>query len=285
MNNFFNITPLSWLLVIIPFLFFIIAVIIMLRIYIRFYKEARRSPDEVLNSMLSFAEKVGIDTSDVIKFRDSIVGEKLEDFGILEHRRYHALVIEYRGSLCQAEGEKQIVLQIAEKIDESRKIDLITSDIFDVIYCPLKYSACKALSGILGVNEEEFLSKAVEPEALVKTSAIMRKNYWDRVKSIFMRRLGFQNLKSFGIIDEARKIILLRSGKQAIWFQKIGAYIGKEKNEILFVLRFRAKLTIRGRGIKFLTSNVFNYTLYYPFGASGRESLRKILKIYFMMKE
>jgi hypothetical protein len=281
MNNFFSITPLSWLLFIIPLLFFIV-VVIMLRIYIRFYKEARRSPDKVLNSMLSFAEKVGIDTSDVIKFRDSIVGEKLEDFGILERRKYRAMIIEYRGSLCQVEGEKQVVLQITEKIDESRKIDLITSDIFDVIYCPLKYSVCKALSSILGANEGEFLSKAAGAETLAKVSATLRKNYWDRIKDISIGWLGFQILKSFGIIDEASKIIPLKSGKQAIWAQKIGAYIGKEKNELLLILGFRSKLTVKGRKIKFLKSNVFNYTLYYPFGASGRESLRKALQIYFM---
>jgi hypothetical protein len=77
----------------------------------------------------------------------------------------------------------------------------------------------------------------------------------------------------------------LKSGKRALWFQRIDAYIGKEfiakgKNEILFVLKFRAKLIAKGFRSKFLSPAVFNYKLYYPFGTSGRESLRKALRYY-----
>ena len=72
-----------WLPFLIPFLFFIGVVSLMLRFYRRIYRKVHTDPDEALDSVLSFAGRFHVDASYVVKFRDSIIGEKLEDFNDL----------------------------------------------------------------------------------------------------------------------------------------------------------------------------------------------------------
>lgn len=247
---------------------------LMLRFYGRVYKEVLKDPDEALDSMLSFGKKVGIDTSFAAKFRDSIIGEKSEDFGIIECRKYRQKLIEYAASFCQAEGKKQIVLRITEKLDRPRLIDLLMSDV-DVTYCPLGQKACMELANILGPGEDVFLEKAREAEAIY-SSGEGKRSFWGRIKDRFMRRVAFQPLKYFGIIDKATRSWPLRHGKEGFWFQSIGAYIGREDDEILLLLRLRSKLVVRRRFVRFLYPAVFNYLLYFPFGAPSREFLRKV---------
>jgi hypothetical protein len=277
MQSFLNVPPLLWLLFLVPLLFFIAGIIFMLRVYVRLYRKVQRDPDEALDSLLSVAERIGINTSDAVRLRDSIIGEKLKDFGIIEFREYCRKTIEYAGSLCRVEGRKQIVVRITEKIDKPRLTDLFSFDV-EVTYCPLGQAVCKELANILGENEEVFLRKAAEGEAVSRSSETMERNRYGRLKDIFIRRLAFQPLKYFGIIDEASKSVPLTSGKEAFWFQRIGAYIGKEKDEILLVLELRAKLTAKGYRVKFLSPAAFNYKLYYPLGAPARQFLREILQ-------
>ena len=112
MQTFLNVPPLLWLLFLVPLLFFIAGIVFMLRVYIKIYKKVQRDPDEALDSLLSVAERIGINTSDAASLRDSIIGEKLEDFGIIEFREYCRKTIEYAGSLCRVEGRKQIVAEL-----------------------------------------------------------------------------------------------------------------------------------------------------------------------------
>ena len=268
-----NTPPFLWLLFLIPLLFFIAGVFFFIRVYTRIYKKIRSDPDEALDSILSLAGKVGIDITDVIKLRNSVIGEKLGESDIIERRKYRRKIIEYTVLLCRAEGEKQMVLRITDKVDSPRLTDLFSSDV-DVIYCPLKQTVCRELANILGANEEAFLSKAAEGEIVFKSSRTTKTNYVDRLKSIFVRWFTFKTLRYFGIIDDVTKSVQLGSGKQAFWFQRISAYIGKENDEILLILKIRSKLIVKGYRIKFLSPAVFNYTLYYPFGTSGREFLR-----------
>lgn len=282
MQSLLNVPPLLWLLFLVPLLFFIAGIVFMLRVYVRIYKKVQRDPDEALDSLLSVAERIGINTSDAAKLRDSIIGEKLKDFGIIEFRKYRRKTIEYAGSLCQTEGRKQIVVRITEKVDKPRLTDLLSFDV-EVTYCPLGQTACRKLANILGENEEVFLRKSAEGEEVSRSSGTIERNWCGRLKDTFIRWLAFQPLKYFGTVDEAAKSVPLTSGKQALWFQRIGAYIGKEKDEILLVLELRAKLTAKGYRVKFLSPAAFNYKIFYPLGAPGRQSLRKILQTHFDM--
>ena len=78
-------------------------------------------------------------------------------------------------------------------------------------------------------------------------------------------------MKNFGRIDRSSAIAPKNDERRINYQLDITASIGKEFDEIILVLRFEMQYSETGRPGK------LHYILYYPFGAEGRDKLRKIL--------
>ena len=90
-------------------------------------------------------------------------------------------------------------------------------------------------------------------------------------KNTLLRWFAFLPLKEFGRVDEISKRAHVADRRQIQFSLDTSAYIGKEFNEVLLVLRFELKYKDTG------VPGYIHHIMYYPFGVMGRENLRKML--------
>ena len=86
-----------------------------------------------------------------------------------------------------------------------------------------------------------------------------------------LRWFAFLPLKDFGQIDLITASPRAAGGNEIRYELGINAYIGKESDEIILVLRFEMKYMETGK------PGELHYILYYPFGEVGRKNLRRML--------
>ena len=249
-------------------IFFLICVFCMFRIYKRIYKTAESDPGRALGSIISLAQKIGINVEAIGAIRDSMLGEKIKDIAVVEKRRYRRMIIEHSLHLYKKEGRKNIVLRVHEYIDRPRLTDWLMA-VKNVYYFPLGEGAWRALAGILGQDEQTFL-RTVEEYGAVN---VRKRKSW--LKNLFQRIFFAQIMKDLGIIESKSTSLRLKSGKKCAWSQKISASLGKEKDESLLILKFVQKYSFPP--LPFNIPRGAKYILYYPFGAPGREHFRKII--------
>lgn len=137
---------------------------------------------------------------------------------------------------------------------------------------PIRSGAAHALLSILESNEEQFLRTAADYESRIEMEQTIERDPLAKAKNNLLRWFAFVPLKSFGPIDRISTRVPVTGRKQIQYDLDIGAYIGKEFDEIILVLRFEMKYRKTG------APGRLHYILYYPFGAQGRENLRRILR-------
>ena len=244
----------------------------LLGLYRRIYDEFKRNPCLALGSLTALAEKYGLNTEHINKLRQELIGQRTKDLGFIECREYRDKIIEYSAFLSQAKKEIQLVLRISDRINDKRFFDFFMAEDFTAKYCPLTRSACGKISSIIGKDEDEFLKNS--KKGIIKTP------------NFIVRNFGFWNVRDYGLIDEKSKSLTSKAGRFFRWNQQISACTGREKEGDIFILKIKSNLTETKKifGTFVFKPAVFSYSLRYPFGAKGRQSLRVILTEYLNEK-
>jgi len=225
--------------------------------------------DEMTGRILGTADSLGVSTQGIRKLMEVTIGEKIRDLGIIETRTYGRAEIKYSAHISQVGEEKKVVLVIHDEAIKPTLIDFSRDR--GEYHIPIGREAAYALSNILDRDEEYFLRTAAECESRLEMKQMIEKDPVEKAKNTILRWFAFLPLKEFGRIEEIYKEVALTDRKQIQYHLDIGAYTGKESDEIIFVLRFDMKYSETG------APGRLRSILYYPFGAQGRENLRKML--------
>ena len=220
--------------------------------------------------ILDTAGEIGVDTTAVRKLLEITIGKPIGDPALIEGRTYGRLEIEYFARLHEVEGERQLVLIIKDEAVKPTLIDF--SQRKDEYRIPIRRGAIHTVLSILENDEDRFMRTAADYESQIQTRQIIEKEPLREAENTVLRWFAFLPLKDLGRIDQISKCVPLTSHRQIQYELDISAYVGKEFDEIILVLRFEVKY--RETGVPGRLHNI----LYYPFGAHGRENLRKMLK-------
>jgi len=228
----------------------------------------RSSTDEV-EPIADTADQLGADTSAVSELFRITVGEPVRDLGLIERRTCGEADMEYSAQLCRVEDQLRIVLSVKDEATSFSAFSL--SKDREEYRIPISKTAAEALASILEVDEDNFMGTAAAYESLVKLKQIIGKDRVAKIKDTVLRWFAFLPLKDFGQIDVLTAVPRAFGGKEIRYELGINAYIGKEADEIILVLRFEMKYTETGK------AGQLHYILYYPFGEIGRANLRRML--------
>jgi hypothetical protein len=215
------------------------------------------------------AAQLGSDSGAVGELFRITIGEPIRDLGLVERRTCGEADIEYSAQLCRVEDELRLVLSVKDEATSFSAFSL--SKDREQYRIPISKKAADALASILEVDEENFMGTAAAYDSLVKLKQSIGKDRVAKIKDTVLRWFAFLPLKDFGQIDVLTAIPRAVGGKEIRYELGINAYIGKEADEIILVLRFEMKYTETGR------SGQLHYILYYPFGEVGRVNLRRML--------
>ncbi len=225
--------------------------------------------DEMTGRILDTADSLGVNTQGVRKLIEVTIGEKIRDLGIIETRTYGRAEIKYSAHISKVGEEKKVVLIIHDDAMKPTLIDF--SKDREEYHIPIGREAAHVLSNILEHDEEHFLRTAAECESRLEMKQMIEKDPVAKTKNTILRWFAFLPLKEFGRIEAIHKEVALTGRKRIQYLLDIGAYIGKESDEIILVLRFDMKYSETG------APGRLHHILYYPFGAQGRDNLRKVL--------
>jgi len=253
-----------WMLFVLAIMFFILRMLWrVMRTYLA------HTSDDPAERILDAADQFGADTSGIRKRLESTIGEKVRDLGFIEARSYGGLKIEYSAHLSDVEGRRRIILVIKDEAFLNSMLNLSTRK--DEHRIPIRSGAAKALFSILEGNEERFMRIAEDYESRIAIEQMIERDPLKKTKNTLLRWFAFLPLKNFGRIDQILEAVPRKDGRRIEYQLDINTYIGKEFDEIMLVLRFEMQYSETGRPGK------LHYILYYPFGAEGRNNLRRIL--------
>lgn len=227
------------------------------------------APGDPAERILDMADQFGADTSGIRSLWEVTIGKKIRDLGSIERRSYGGLQIEYVAQLSDVRGERRIILIVKDEAVGSIFTNLTMRR--DEYHIPIRSGAAKALLSILERDEEQFMSTARDCESIIEMKQTIEKDRMGKIKNTLLRWFAFLQLKDFGRIDQVLEVVTKKDGRRINYQLDINAYIGKEFNEIILVLRFEMRYSETGH------PGNLHHILYYPFGAQGRENLRRIL--------
>lgn len=205
----------------------------------------RRPSTDTAQRILDTADLLGIDTTGVRGVLSKTVGEKVRDLGPIESRTYGGAAIQYSAQLCDVEGEQRIALVIKDEA-LSTSIASFSKD-REEYRIPLRKEAVRALISFLEDDEESFMRTAAAYESLIETKRAIEKDSIAKGRNALLRWFAFLPLKDFGRIDRISAASRTRDGREVRYRLTISAYIGKEANEIILVLRFEMEYEEDGR--------------------------------------
>ncbi|NQU08284.1 MAG: hypothetical protein HQ583_06955 [Candidatus Abyssubacteria bacterium] len=226
--------------------------------------------DDMVERLLDTADSFGADTSGVRKLLEVMIGEKVRDLGIIEQRTYGRLDITYHAWLNRVEDEDRIVLIVKDQALRPTFWDFSKDK--QEYRIPIRQGAARTLLSILEQDEERFMQTAAHCESLLETKRMIEKDSIANARDTLLRWFAFLPLKECAEIDQISHRVPRESGREIQYDLGIGVYIGKEHDEVLLVLRF--EMRYRERGVP----GRLHHILYYPFGATGRENLRRALR-------
>ncbi len=226
--------------------------------------------DDMAERLLDTADSFGADTSGVRKLLEVTIGEKVCDLGIIERRIYGRLDIAYHACLNQVEGEDRIVLIVKDQALRPNFWDFSKDK--QEYRIPIRPGAARTLLSILEQDEERFMRTAAHCESLLETKRMIEKDFIANARDTLLRWFAFLPLKECGEIEQISCRIPRENRREIQYDLSIGVYIGKEHNEVLLVLRF--EMRYRECGVP----GRLHHILYYPFGVTGRENLRRALR-------
>jgi len=267
-----------WFIFIFFTIFFLLGAIIVWKIKKILFQVIAKNPEKLVRRIFGFASKFGIKTAPLRLHWESVIGEKIVDFGIIEKRFYgNKYFIETRAFLCEGQGEKHITLQVIEAFERPGIVEY-SLGVPQANWYILRPQACKLLEEIMGQDEEDFINRYHFTGQAQTLEQKERKSSWLKIWSIFLRLIGIIDMKMISVVDNIEKIIIYDEHKQARWTCKITAYTAKEYDEPLLVLMFYRKIISVQRLLGFIPKGVVRQNYIYPFGEKGRIGLRKAIQ-------
>jgi len=193
------------------------------------------------------------------EYERAILGDVKKDFGVIETRKMIAgNAIEIRAQESMKEKDRLLVLRVAVRSGEGTKVTPVLLRQAGV------YAVSKALgssdSAFLGLHSADELSLQIHARQRKQDGIIKRFLHWIEEKTFG------RELHHFGTIEDFEMPVTIMK-KSLIWREHIEAQLISKGGEALFVLNFRADYPGGG-----------NNMLDIPFGATGREGLRKVLR-------
>jgi len=260
-----------WFIFIFFVIFFLLGAITVWKIKKILFQLIAKNPEKLVRWIFGFTSKFGIKTAPLKLHWESIIGEKIVDFGIIEKRSYgNKYFIETRAFLCGGQGEKHITLQVIEAFERL--------GVPQANWYILRPQACKLLEEIMSQDEEDFINRYHLKGQAQTLGQKERKGSWLKIWNIFLRLIGITDMQMISVIDNIEKIIIYDEHKQVRWTCKITAYTAKEHGEPLLVLRFYRKIISVQRLLGFIPKGVVRQNYMYPFGEKGRIGLRKAIQ-------
>jgi len=219
----------------------------------------------MLDRVLAAADEIGFDTTRIRKVIDTVIGHKVRDLGIIEERRSGGTTATYSAQINEIEGNEQIVLFIKDHTNRRSGSNIREN------YIPLRREAAEALLSILERDEYQFMRTATDCESRLRMEQRIMKSRFTEIINRLRRLFTFLPLSEFRQIDRIEQYVPLGNGKDMYYHFDISACIGKERNDTVLIIRFETSSTRPG------TPDTEHSIDSYPFGAEGRENLRRVL--------
>lgn len=188
----------------------------------------------------------------------AMIGEVKNDFGVIENRRgLSGGKMEVRAQESIRDEQRLLVLRVTEQSGNETQTHL----------CSLTEKGCSALSKILGSSDTSFLGLHGADEISLQIYQRQLKQrgilaqLWGWLKASLIGRV----IRDFGTVEEVEWPVTF-ANKSSVAYEHVSAQLTEKRGEPLLVLTFN------------LRTGTSSDALSVPFGETGRDGLREVLK-------